>query len=81
MSACFVWLSGAWVFRGTRVTVQALFENIDDGATVDDFLSWFLGCRKDGSVSLFKYDLSNDPVSDATQKLQRLGFRRSETDR
>jgi uncharacterized protein (DUF433 family) len=40
-------LSGAWVFRGTRVPVQALFENIDDGATVDDFLAWFPGVSRE----------------------------------
>jgi uncharacterized protein (DUF433 family) len=36
-------VSGAWVFRGTRVPVAALFENLKDGATVDDFLAWFPG--------------------------------------
>jgi uncharacterized protein (DUF433 family) len=36
-------VSGAWVFRGTRVPVAALFENLRDGATVDEFLSWFPG--------------------------------------
>jgi uncharacterized protein (DUF433 family) len=40
-------LSGAWVFRGTRVPVQALFENFDAGATVDDFLAWFPGVRRE----------------------------------
>ena len=40
-------LSGAWVFRGTRVPVQALFENLEDGAKVDDFLDWFPGVRRD----------------------------------
>jgi hypothetical protein len=30
-------LSGAWVFRGTRVPVSALFENLEGGATVDQF--------------------------------------------
>jgi uncharacterized protein (DUF433 family) len=34
-------VSGAWVFRGTRVPVRALFENLRDGATVDDFATWF----------------------------------------
>jgi uncharacterized protein (DUF433 family) len=34
-------VSGAWVFRGTRVPVRALFENLEDGATVNDFLQWF----------------------------------------
>ena len=36
-------LSGAWVFRGTRVPVSALFENLKDGATVEQFLEWFPG--------------------------------------
>ena len=31
-------VSGAWVFKGTRVPVQALFANLKDGARVDDFL-------------------------------------------
>ncbi|MEX2164524.1 MAG: DUF433 domain-containing protein [Sulfuricaulis sp.] len=36
-------LGGAWVFRGTRVPVSALFENLEGGATVDQFLQWFPG--------------------------------------
>ncbi len=36
-------LSGAWVFRGTRVPVAALFENLRDGASITDFLEWFPG--------------------------------------
>jgi len=36
-------LSGAWVFRGTRVPVKALFDNLDSGATIDEFLEWFPG--------------------------------------
>lgn len=36
-------VSGAWVFRGTRVPVSALFENLRDGATVEQFLDWFPG--------------------------------------
>lgn len=39
-------LSGAMVFRGTRVPVRALFENLEDGATVDDFLEWFPGVKR-----------------------------------
>jgi uncharacterized protein (DUF433 family) len=38
-------VSGAWVFKNTRVPVRALFENIEDGATVNDFLAWFPGVR------------------------------------
>jgi uncharacterized protein (DUF433 family) len=39
-------LSGAWVFRGTRVPVSALFENLEGGATVDQFLQWFPGVTR-----------------------------------
>ena len=39
-------VSGAWVFRGTRVPVSALFENIEDGARIDDFLEWFPGVTR-----------------------------------
>jgi len=36
-------LSGAWVFAGTRVPVAALFENLADGASLEEFLDWFPG--------------------------------------
>jgi len=36
-------VSGDWVFRGTRVPVKALFENLEDGAQVADFVAWFPG--------------------------------------
>ena len=39
-------VSGAWVFKGTRVPVRALFENLEDGASLDDFLEWFLGVTR-----------------------------------
>ena len=39
-------VSGAWVFRGTRVPVQALFENLEEGACIDEFLSWFPGVTR-----------------------------------
>ncbi|MSR60696.1 MAG: DUF433 domain-containing protein [Planctomycetaceae bacterium] len=39
-------VTGAWVFRGTRVPVSALFENLESGARVDEFLQWFPGVSK-----------------------------------
>ncbi|MBI5503184.1 MAG: DUF433 domain-containing protein [Deltaproteobacteria bacterium] len=36
-------VSGAWVFKGTRIPVKALFENLEDGARIDDFVTWFPG--------------------------------------
>jgi uncharacterized protein (DUF433 family) len=39
-------VSGVWVFRGTRVPVSALFENVKDGASVEEFLEWFPGVKR-----------------------------------
>ena len=40
-------VSGAWVFRGTRVPVAALFENLEDGASVSEIVEWFPGITLD----------------------------------
>lgn len=34
-------VSGAWVFRGTRVPVATLFENLEDGVSVGEFVEIF----------------------------------------
>jgi len=39
-------VSGTWVFIGTRVPVAALFENLESGARLEDFLQWFPGVTK-----------------------------------
>lgn len=39
-------VSGAWLFVGTRVPVGALFENLEGGSTVDEFLEWFPGVTR-----------------------------------
>ena len=36
-------VSGNWVFRGTRLPVYSLFENLAGGATIYDFMDWFDG--------------------------------------
>lgn len=48
-------VSGAWVFRGTRVPVAALFENVEDGATVQDFLEWFPGVTAHQARSVLEH--------------------------
>ena len=40
-------VSGEWLFKDTRVPVRALFENLEDGARVDDFLEWFPGVTRE----------------------------------
>jgi len=34
-------LSGAWVFRGTRMPVATVFENLEDGMTIDEIIEQF----------------------------------------
>jgi uncharacterized protein (DUF433 family) len=36
-------VSGAWVFRGTRVPLAALFDNLEGGANISEFVDWFPG--------------------------------------
>jgi uncharacterized protein (DUF433 family) len=38
--------SGECLFKGTRVPVRALFENLENEARVDDFLEWFPGVAR-----------------------------------
>jgi len=52
-------LSGSWVFRGTRVPVTSLFENLEDGATVNDFLSWFPGVQREQIEAVLEYTASS----------------------
>jgi uncharacterized protein (DUF433 family) len=34
-------VSGAWVFRGTRMPVAIVFQNLEAGATVEEIMEWF----------------------------------------
>lgn len=36
-------VSGAWLFSGSRVPVAALFENLEDGVPVGEFVQLFPG--------------------------------------
>jgi uncharacterized protein (DUF433 family) len=34
-------VSGAWVFRGTRLPVATIFENLEDGLSIDEIMEQF----------------------------------------
>jgi uncharacterized protein (DUF433 family) len=58
-------VSGAWVFKDTRVPVRALFENIEGGATIEQFLEWFPGVSREQALAVLKYTestLAESPV-------------------
>jgi uncharacterized protein (DUF433 family) len=39
-------VSGAWVFRGTRMPVATVFENLEDGMTIDAIVEQFAVTRE-----------------------------------
>ena len=36
-------MSGAWVLKGMRLPVSAIFENLEAGANIDEIMEWFDG--------------------------------------
>ena len=48
-------VSGTWLFKGTRVPVRSLFENLEDGADIDDFLEWFPGITRQQVRAVLEY--------------------------
>jgi len=52
-------VSGSWVFRNTRVPVVALFENLEGGASIDDFLSWFPGVTRQQVEAVLEYTIQS----------------------
>jgi uncharacterized protein (DUF433 family) len=40
-------VSGAWVFCGTRIPVAALFQNLEDGVSLSEFVELFPGVSTD----------------------------------
>jgi uncharacterized protein (DUF433 family) len=48
-------VGGSCIFRGTRVPVRALFETLEDGASVDEFLEWFLAVGRGPVEAVLEY--------------------------
>lgn len=48
-------VNGGWVFRGTRLPVAALFQNLEDGAQLSDFLEWFPGVTRAQARTVFEH--------------------------
>jgi len=48
-------LSGAWVLKGTRMPVVAIFENIEAGANIDDIVEWFDGLDREQVKAVIEF--------------------------
>lgn len=40
-------MSGALVFKNTRIPVQTFFEHLDRGGTIEQFLEWYDGVTRE----------------------------------
>ena len=48
-------VSGAWVFAGTRIPVAALFENLEDGVSLAEFVELFPGVTEQQARSVLEH--------------------------
>jgi uncharacterized protein (DUF433 family) len=48
-------VSGAWVLKGTRMPVSAIFENIAGGASIDDIMEWFDGLDREQVKAVIEF--------------------------
>ena len=48
-------LGGAWVLKGTRMPVAAIFENIAAGASIDDVIEWFDGLDREQVKAVIEF--------------------------
>ena len=48
-------VSGAWLFRGTRVPVAALFENLEDDISIHTFVELFPGVTLDQARAVLEH--------------------------
>ena len=52
-------VSGAWVLKGTRMPVSAIFENLEAGANIDDIMEWFDGLNREQVKQLIHFAASS----------------------
>ena len=52
-------LGGTPVFRGTRVPIRSLFDYLEGGETLDEFLRQFPSVRREQAIALFELAREN----------------------
>lgn len=48
-------MSGARVFAGARVPATTLLENLDAGATIDEFVDWLPGVSRQPAAAVLQH--------------------------
>jgi len=52
-------LGGTCCFKGTRLPVAALFDHLDQGSSIDEFLEWFPSVNRDQVHSVLAFAKSS----------------------
>lgn len=48
-------VGGAWVFRNTRMPVAAVFENLEDGISIDELVRLYAGLTREQVKSVLDF--------------------------
>ena len=56
-------LSGAWVFRGTRIAVAAIFENLEDGLSKDEVVALYDGLTREQVKAVLEFAAESLEIS------------------
>jgi uncharacterized protein (DUF433 family) len=48
-------VSDAWVLKGTRMPVSAIFENLEAGANIDNILEWYDGLDREQVKAVIEF--------------------------
>ena len=48
-------VSGAWVLKGTRMPVSAIFENLEAGANIDNIMEWYDGLNREQVKAVIEF--------------------------
>jgi len=49
-------VSGAWLFKGTRMPVAIVFQNLEAGASLDDIMEWFEGLVREQVEAVIEFE-------------------------
>ena len=65
-------MSGAWVFKDTRMPVSTVFENLESGASIEEIMEWF-DVTREQIVAVLEFaarslDPPNPPAPDSRLK-------------
>ena len=56
-------VSGAWVFRDTRIPVAALFQNLEDGVSLAQFVDLFPGVTTEQARQVLRHAAASTTVA------------------